>query len=425
MRNTTTISVAVIVAAVMIPAARLTAQTFHYAGTEFNAARTVEIPDEKHYTVVVTEFFHHGEISLDGKNVIVLAKNKTLVPMRVLQLGPGDFCRLAFQTERGQSEYEILYGGDPPTEALPPWTSRDGLLLETRHFRQCDLQKLDKVREAFEAAPPIGSDYVSEVRHACNPVTIQQGPFLSRYSGTLHIDVEGSYRIFTSSQDCSFLLIDDKLVIAAPGRHGPTGDTRPGTWKQIRLSAGLHKFEYYHAAASANTTMLAAWIAHPVSPKERPTAIGGEASTTYLVGHLPAGRVTTRTAKLVPDFLMKIAGEVPLPDNPLPMLGVAFRDASARSLSMQGKPLWDFGDGQTSTSANPNHVYLRPGLYTVKLTMKHNERPVEMVNRIYVDRPLPLRPRQATHAQSIPRDHRNLPTANTRCAKLAATGVGL
>ena len=94
-------------------------------------------------------------------------------------------------------------------------------------YRECNLQKLEKVREAFEAAQPIGSDYVSEVRHACNPVTLQQGPFLSRYSGTLRIDVEGSYRIFTSSQDCSFLLIDDKLVIAAPGRHGPTGDARP------------------------------------------------------------------------------------------------------------------------------------------------------------------------------------------------------
>ena len=141
----------------------------------------------------------------------------------------------------------------------------------------------------------------------------------------------------------------------------------PSTWKQIRLSVGSHKFEYYHAAATANAIMLAAWIAHPVSPKEHPTAIGGEAFTTYLVAHLPAGRVTTRTAKLVPDFLVKIAGEVPLPDDPLPMLGVAFRDASARSLSMQGKPLWDFGDGQTSTSAGPNHVYLRPGLYTVKL----------------------------------------------------------
>ena len=144
--------------------------------------------------------------------------------MRVLQLGPGDFCRLAFQPVRGQSEYEILYGGDPPTEALPPWTARDGLLLETRHYRECNLQKLEKVRAAFEAASPIGSDYVGEVRHACNPLTLKQGPFLSRYSGTLHIDVAGSYRIFTSSQDCSFLLIDDKLVISAPGRHGPTGD---------------------------------------------------------------------------------------------------------------------------------------------------------------------------------------------------------
>jgi len=33
---------------------------------------------------------------------------------------------------------------------------------------------------------------------------------------------------------------------------------------------------------------------------------------------------------------------------------------------------WDFGDGGTSTAANPGHVYTRPGQYTVSLTYVYN-----------------------------------------------------
>ena len=49
-------------------------------------------------------------------------------------------------------------------------------------------------------------------------------------------------------------------------------------------------------------------------------------------------------------------------------LTVAFTDTSA---SYDGivSWLWDFGDGQTSTEQNPNHVYARDGLYTVSLTV--------------------------------------------------------
>jgi PKD repeat protein len=48
---------------------------------------------------------------------------------------------------------------------------------------------------------------------------------------------------------------------------------------------------------------------------------------------------------------------------------------------------WDFGDGQTSESAKPDHVYLRPGLYPVKLSFRRSGRTLEITNRIEVDRP--------------------------------------
>ena len=372
-----------------LPRAGVAAESFRQGGTEFDAKRSVSVLAAKSYSIVVTEFLHHGQINDQGTNVLVAAKNRDLVPMRVLQLGPGDYCRLAFQTIRTQREYEIFYGGDPPGKAPPKWNSRDGLLLETRRYKHCNLNSLDSVRDAFNSSKPYGSDYVKAVSHSHNPFSPKPGPFLSRYSGVLRIPSAGKYGFITSSRDCSFLLIDGKPVVSAPGRHGPMRRARRGSRKDIRLSAGPHQFEYYHAAAGSSAVMFAAWEVNPADAKPKPAAIPPTVFRAGAVGRVPAGRVTLRSAKLAPDFLVKIDGDVPLPDNPVPLIGVMFRDNSPKAVTLRAKVHWDFGDGQTADTPNVNHVYLHPGLYTVKLSLKRSgSRPVEISNRVYVDRPV-------------------------------------
>ena len=116
----------------------------------------------------------------DGRNVVVLtAKGQKAVPSRVLQVGPGDYCRLAFQTVPGQTAYEVFYGGEPPAaDTVPAWTNQDGLLLETRQFRSCNLNDFASVRAAFNAAKPIGADYVDAVQHSHNPMALTPGRVL-------------------------------------------------------------------------------------------------------------------------------------------------------------------------------------------------------------------------------------------------------
>mgnify|MGYP000648652951 CR=1 FL=1 len=50
--------------------------------------------------------------------------------------------------------------------------------------------------------------------------------------------------------------------------------------------------------------------------------------------------------------------------NPDDNLAIVFRSYSTDAVSY----LWDFGDGSTSTEANPNYTYAVGGLYTVTLT---------------------------------------------------------
>ena len=161
----------------------------------------------------------------------------------------------------------------------------------------------------------------------------------------------------TASRPCRILLIDGKLVVAAPGRHGPVHDSR--IRGQVNLSGGPHEFQYLHAAAGANACMVAAAASGSAKPEPiPPEAFGSEA-----IGQYPAIGV-----KHLHEYSVDIAGEVPLAGSDLPLVRVQFRSVSTRVSAARPKIHWDFGDGQTSTLTDPLHIYLLPGLYTV--TMK-------------------------------------------------------
>ena len=106
--------------------------------------------------IVMTEFFTHGELDARGSNLAVYDGRHNPVPWRLLQVGPGDFCRIAFQTVPRQYLYKIYYGGKAAPGQSPAWTSKDGLLLETRRWKDCDLNSLDSVREALKSSEPLG-----------------------------------------------------------------------------------------------------------------------------------------------------------------------------------------------------------------------------------------------------------------------------
>jgi TolA-binding protein len=362
----------------------LRGQEFWGGGT-FTHQRLVQLPASAgHPTVVVTEFFTQGKLLPDGSNLAVYETNHR-VPWRVLQVGPGDFCRVAFQTVRGQKGYTVFYGGPAPTEKAPPWTGTAGLLLETRRWRACDLHSLASVREALAAAQPLGSDYVPAVAHRFNPFAPAPEPFLSAYRGTLQIEAAGKYQFFTSSQDCSFLLIDGAQVVAAPGAHGPTGDAR--IRGEVALATGAHPFEYVHAAAGPEACMLAAWQPPRAANPEAipPAAFGADE-----VAHLAAGPPRVRVKGSLPDFAVEVAGEVPLADSDVPLIRVHFRDASARSAAGRGRFRWDFGDGETAEAVDPVHVYLHPGLYAVKMAAGSGPLALESASGVDVHRALVL-----------------------------------
>jgi glucose/arabinose dehydrogenase/PKD repeat protein len=71
-----------------------------------------------------------------------------------------------------------------------------------------------------------------------------------------------------------------------------------------------------------------------------------------------------------------VAAAAASPSSGPPPLAVAF--SSVGSSDPDGQPLsysWDFGDGGTSTAANPSHTYTTAGRYTVRLTVSDGTTP--------------------------------------------------
>jgi tetratricopeptide (TPR) repeat protein len=376
-RLDTVIPAALVALAALPPAPRAQEASQDEHGLRYQ--RKVQFPPGSALpAIAVAEFLTHGELNPGGENLAVLDGRGHPVPWKVLQAGPGDFCRLAFQTDPKQHLYKICYGGTAGRQQAPEWTARAGLLLETRHFTPCDFNSPDAVSRAFAEAEPYGGAFVPAVAHRVNPFWPEPEPFLSAYRGTLQVARGGRYAFFTSSQDCSFLRIDGKLVVAAPGWHGPVADAR--FRGEVELTPGPHAFEYLHAASGPDACMVAAWQAPGAT---KPEAIPPEAFGWNDIARVPAPSVRRPR-----EFACEIAGEVPLADSNEPLVRVQFRQISSRGAIARTRVHWDFGDGQTSTLAEPVHVYLRPGILAVAMRTPGEADAQAVVNRVAIHRPL-------------------------------------
>ena len=54
---------------------------------------------------------------------------------------------------------------------------------------------------------------------------------------------------------------------------------------------------------------------------------------------------------------------------------------------------WDFGDGQTSNLAVPNHLYSSPGLYAVSLSATYADKTVQVLKKELVVSAKPEKPK--------------------------------
>ena len=151
----------------------------------------------------------------------------------------------------------------------------------------------------------------------------------------------------------------------------------------------------------ASASLRMSWTASPdpthhyrvyrVNPDDSREYLGGTPNTAYFVAHLARAAAETTTVLEVeavsPEFGRSLAGTTSVYWGPDPPNELAIANANGPYCGGVGDPLafhsdgsfdpdgtivswlWHFGDGDSSTAANPVHAYLAPGDYEVILTV--------------------------------------------------------
>jgi len=333
---------------------------------------------QKGVEVAVATFYTGGLARPGGADVRVAVQGRRLIKHRVLQAGPGDLMRVAFEVLPSLDRYYVYYG-NPKAKAEEALEIQRGVLLEVRSWpggRQPT--KLDQVEAAWAKATPVAADFVPNIAFGHNPLADSNRTAMLHFTGWFVPKEPGPYEFATNSHGGSWLAIDGRPVVDWPGTHRPTRRTdRVG---RVDLTAGLHRIDYWNISHGGATVAVAA-IKRPGDKRYVPLP----ANTFLPVARAKLVEVDLRGEALVADFLPEPVGETWWPDQYAVRLG--FHNLSKGvSERFGGGFRWDFGDGQTSTEAEPSHVYLSPGNYEVTLHAERGGNSNTFQSTVHVDR---------------------------------------
>jgi len=157
----------------------------------------------------------------DGSDIRVVTAGRNAVASRVLMVGPGDQAKVAFARRGFVRNYHVYFGNKKPPAQPAPLDIRRGVLMEARLYGGGAPVTLAQARKAFDGARTLlGRGFRANIFVGHNPFGPQRG-LATRYTAWLSCPADGAYKFACSSQDASFLLIDDKEIIANGGRHYP------------------------------------------------------------------------------------------------------------------------------------------------------------------------------------------------------------
>jgi hypothetical protein len=184
--------------------------------------------------------------------------------------------------------------------------------------------------------------------------------------------LDGQYTLAMAVDDEGGFFIDGKPTLFA---HLGGADIRYHT--KIHLAKGWHDFLLYHVNFASESYVSVGWL--------RPFAKKVEVIDPQFFGSCTSaipGPMEEHGKTLVADFSSQQVGECSFDDS----YSFRYHFSSKNQSALPTHVRWDFGDGQTSTKAEPDHVYLVQGIYTVKLTSRAGSNEDVQSNRVVIGR---------------------------------------
>ncbi|MDA1053996.1 MAG: PKD domain-containing protein [Planctomycetota bacterium] len=327
-----------------------------------------------------------GRAKTDGSDFRVLNEAGQPVPFQLTFHNASRYALLSFRAENAQAgqRFYVYYGNEGVERAAeqvvvndkpgsgPPqgsWTPRAGLSLTTMQRPEAENpETVEQLTELIAGSnEKYGGRYQRRVSDGHNPF----GPsdyYISVYRGWIDIPEAGTYKLCTASNEASFSFLDGKELIHWPGRHTSERGLRGEMNAEVELTAGLHFLEYYHEEVMLQQVAFLGWST-PGSPAGHFSAIP---ESVYTVPHSASVVRYESHQGALPYFEPDILDSIwPADRHEGQYTRVRFSVDDPKAFPDGTTYLWSFGDGESTTGAECEHVYLSLGRYDVTLTAEN------------------------------------------------------
>jgi hypothetical protein len=329
--------------------------------------------------ICYVEFYAAGHLLPDGADVRVAMDDGRQVAAKVLMVGPGDRVSVIFSLAKGVKKYFVYFGAAAPSANKPAYEDvkiEAGLLLDMHEWKGTPVDTFEQIEESWtKAGPLIGRTMIDSPFYGINPFG-SQNRTISKITGSLFAPLDGDYTFAAFVENRGALYIDGKKVLYV--KPGPANVSQQA---KVNLKRGRHDFLFYHVNQGSDGRFTVAWM--------RPDTKGFEPIPRGSFGIFSrgiAGAMDETRKPLVADFSIQYGGECFYED------GYSHRyvfAAKEPKFSAKASFEWDFGDGQTSTAQDADHVYLTDGIYPVKLTIRVGATSDTQTNKLAVSRDWP------------------------------------
>jgi len=301
----------------------------------------------------------------------IVSSTGTPIGHQIFWSAEGEPLKVLFDCASHASAYDV-YTGPVPTSS-PDWIPSAGLILETRKRVEGDPTNAAAIRQICnESKPVLGRSLIPNIFLGIHP----HGPnadFVSIIKGIFIVKQAGDYDFATISEDASCLLVDGTVIAQWPGWHGYHEGRNGQHHGSLSLGVGPHQLEYLNIKKGAGYTIEAAW-----RPPDRdrfelipPAAFAPVA--VYEVTHYEHAPSSPPSVR----FSWQIEAHFTIETATLILV-------SFTALTSGQNFTWEFDDGTREYSHTTEHVFLSPGMRTVKLEVQTQEGKASISQKILI-----------------------------------------
>ncbi|MFA6100732.1 MAG: hypothetical protein WCV67_05440 [Victivallaceae bacterium] len=250
-------------------------------------------------------------------------------------------------------ELSIEFSREPENRKTAEQIS--GLLHLVRRFStDTAVNNIEDFRKLWDASGASAGGFTKKVFSGTNPYS-QNMNSIHIYKGFINIPNDDNYTFYTASTDASFLLIDNQIIAAWPGRHW-VGEGLYGVYKgTVKLIKGIHRFEYLHANSQWSCFAIAAYSL----PNDKNMTIIPDKMFTPVLEAVQ-GPLLDMQGHPLPDFSWE--NESMLDLEKLQMYRIVCKPAN-----ISGQAKWNWGDNTQAQNNRSVHYYFVQGKYPAAL----------------------------------------------------------